>query len=153
MYFWLSLLSLSNISLHRCSSLASLPTRVCLLARLIVLVLETHARMLERARECSYLWAQTCIKSGPYVTWTEVIYLMCMHKPEGNIVVQYCHIPSYIYYVKALPRVCKENTVQGVCWEINTARGEAECCILHTHEHRQCFRWYIVLWVAIEPVS
>ena len=51
MYSWLNLLSSSNISLHRWSSLVSLPNRVRLLARLIVLVLETRARarMLGRA--------------------------------------------------------------------------------------------------------
>ena len=31
--------------------------------------------------------------------------------------------------LKALLRVCMENTAQGVCREINAARGEAECCI------------------------
>ena len=54
MYSWLNLLSSSNISLHRWSSLVSLPNRVRLFARLIVLVLETRTRMLERAHESSY---------------------------------------------------------------------------------------------------
>jgi len=76
--------------------------------------------------------------------------------------------------VKALPRVCMKNTARGECRVVNTARGEcrvvntargecrvvntargeAECCIhhetppsavFHTHKHRHCFKWYIVL--------
>ena len=61
---------------------------------------------------------------------------------------------SIVLYVivKALPRVCMKNTARGECRVVNTARGEAECCIetppsavFHTHKHRQCFKWYIVL--------
>ena len=33
--------------------------------------------------------------------------------------------------VKALPRVCMKNTARGECRVVNTARGEAECCIYH----------------------
>ena len=47
-----------------------------------------------------------------------------------------------------------KNTARGECRVVNTARGEAECCIYHEtppsavfyiHKHRQCFKWYIVL--------
>ena len=47
-----------------------------------------------------------------------------------------------------------KNTAQGECQVVHTARGETECCIyhetppsavFHTHKHRQCFKWYIVL--------
>ena len=31
--------------------------------------------------------------------------------------------------LKAMPQVCTETIEQGACQEINTARGEAECCI------------------------
>ena len=39
--------------------------------------------------------------------------------------------PRKVQYIllKALPQVCMENTARGACREINTARGEAECCI------------------------
>ena len=57
---------------------------------------------------------------------------------------------AYYVIVKALPRVCMKNTARGsVEWLI-----QAECCIyhetpqkavFHTHKHRQCFKWYIVL--------
>ena len=51
---------------------------------------------------------------------------------------------------------------RGECRVVNTAPGEAECCIyhetpqsavFHTHKHRQCFKWYIVLDQSIDTCS
>ena len=56
MYSWLNFLSSSNISLHRCSLLASLLNQVNLLACVIVLVLALACWMelaSARTRECT----------------------------------------------------------------------------------------------------
>jgi len=54
--------------------------------------------------------------------------------------------------VKALPQVCMKNTARGECRVVNTARGECYIyhetplsAVFHTHKHRQCFKWHIVL--------
>ena len=42
------------------------------------------------------------------------------------------HMYAALYViVKALLRVCMKNTAQGECRVVNTARGEAECCIYY----------------------
>jgi len=40
-------------------------------------------------------------------------------------------IPDVYVIVKALPQVCIKNTARRECRMVNTARGEAECCIYH----------------------
>ena len=41
-------------------------------------------------------------------------------------------------YEKYSTRECVERLIQH-------AQGKVECCIFHTHKHRLCFKWCIVL--------
>ena len=71
-----------------------------------------------------------------------------------NTMLATCSAMQYIL-LKALPRVCMENTARGgVSREIQheakpsavfISRHVPECCIFGTNEQRQYFRWYIVL--------
>ena len=74
--------------------------------------------------------------------------------------------PRKVQYilVKALPRVCTENTARGgACLETNTALGFAsccicletppKCCIFRTHELKQCFNCYIAFLVLSGPIQ
>ena len=54
-------------------------------------------------------------------------------------------LPTIRYYLKHCHEFLWKIQHKGACQEINTAQGKAKCCIFRTHEHRQCFRWYIVL--------
>ena len=73
------------------------------------------------ANPISYFYIATCI-SG-----VSKLYYILNSLFLQVLLPGYMHI-NYIL-LKALPRVCTENTARGACREINAARGEAECCI------------------------
>ena len=58
---------------------------------------------------------------------------LCMGGSKAKIVLYFPY--STMRYeqcyvlLKALPRVCMENTAQGGVSRVNTAQGKAECCI------------------------
>ena len=102
-------------------------------------------------------WMTVFTLSGIITTSIVCSNQVCIYKTHlWAVTTNYQWTIVYIL-LKASPRVRIENTAQGVCWGINTAWGNAECCIYHktppeccifnTHNHRW---WYIVFWAAIE---
>ena len=85
-----------------------------------------------------------CLGAFKWTMFVTKLILMCSLTLVRPILEYACVFWSPYMLVKALPRVCMKNTARGESSAV-AIYHETPDAVFHTHKHRQCFKWYIVL--------